>query len=237
MMMLWALYSFYLHASTDIGLVVHDDGSLEPSHFDDLRRLFPGSRIVDRKTSDEVMKAHLASFPNCQQLRDRHPLGLKVFDFFHFAQKEKIIFFDSDIIFFEEPTEITKQQDKNVFVEDVWCCYVESPEVLQKRYDIDVPPRINIGFGQVDRETYDRDVLERILSDDTIKTAPYLFAQTSVALLSAHYGVKTVGGSYRMTLKPGISGHTFKHYTQVMRGALYTEGIPFVWNLYSAQMG
>jgi hypothetical protein len=230
--MLWALYSFYYFASSDISLVVHDDGSLNKNHQKKLEAIFPGSTLIYRSESDVKMDQELALFPKCKELRKGHPTNLKIIDFFTFASKNNILFFDSDIIFFCNPDRIINQETpENLFLEDMGTGYVLSPEEIASDFQIKVPPKINIGFGKIHRDCFDRDFIEFCLAREKLSRGPYITDQTIVAMLAARgpNGVQTVGGAYKMEIRPATEGKVVNHYVNIIRYLFYTEGIPWVY--------
>lgn len=226
--MLWCLYSLYIYGYNEIGLVVHDDGSLETYHREKIESVFPGAKVISRSESNDLMEKKLANFPNCKKFRNGHATNLKVLDFCLLSRKSQIIFFDSDIIFYEAPTAIINNKPENIFLEDIWTNYCISIEELESIFNVKVPPKINIGFGKVNREFLDLNFIEKALDIPQIRDASYIADQTLIALLTARNGVKTIGHSYKMTLEKGIANKVIKHYTNIIRYLLYTEGIPYI---------
>ena len=225
--MLWGLYSFYYNSSKEIGLVVHDDGSLDEFHSRQLQTIFPGSSLIFRSFSDLKIDKYISCFPKCKEFRKAHPTHLKLIDFFFFSKTEKIIFFDSDIIFFKEPKQIINEKH-NIFIEDLWTNYILSPLEIKSQFQINVPPKINTGFGKINKNCFDMNFLEFCLSNEKLGRGMFTSEQTLVAMLAAREGVKTASGAYKMDLKKGIQEKVVKHYTSVIRYLLYIEGIPWV---------
>lgn len=228
--MLWCLYSFYIHGYNEIGLVIHDDGSLQEYHKQKVERIFPGAKLILRSESDSLMEKELTQFPNCKAFRQGHPTNLKVLDFALLSSKSQIIFFDSDIIFYEAPETIIEYSNvENAFLEDIWSNYCISIDEIRTLFSIEVPPKINIGFGKVNRNFLDLNFVEKALNTSQLRDAAYIADQTLIAILTARQGVKTIGDSYKMTLDAGLENKVLKHYTNIIRYLLYTEGIPFIY--------
>jgi hypothetical protein len=231
--MMWSLWSFFRSCEDRIGLVVHDDGTLRDEHYGIIRRQYPGSRVISADMASTLLSERLRDHPRCAKLRSTRHLSRKVFDFFLFADADRILFADSDIVYYRSPLEVIRWPTgvadmPHVFIEDVWTNYLIPVEEIKQRHGINIPPRINIGFGSMARSAFDLNFIESVLEDERLVAAPFLYAQTLVAMLAARQGVSVLGGPYRMTLKAGIDGFTLKHYTRVIRHMMYTEGIQYL---------
>jgi len=236
--LLWSLRSFYEVSSIQPNLYVHADPTLKKNHFKILEQCFPGLIIVRNEEADTIVKSQLIDFPACAKLRDTHVLNRKIFDFFFFGSTSQLLFCDADILFYEDPVEITDRSDgMNAFIEDHWTNYVLTAEELRKRTSLEVPERINIGFGAINRDAFDLPFLEKLITDiPELTTASYLFDQTAVMLMACRKGVVPVGGRYRMNLNRKDIDCVLQHYTIAIRERLYTEGIPFLYRKYKKQI-
>ncbi len=236
--LLWSLRSFYDVSSIRPGLYVHADPTLKEKHFRILEQCFPGLVIVRSGEADAIVRSRLTDFPACAKLRESHVLNRKIFDFFCFGSASYLLFCDADILFYEDPVEITNRSDgMNAFIEDHWTNYVLTTEELRKRTSYEVPERINIGFGAITRDAFDLPFLEKLISDiPELATAPYLFDQTTVMLMACRKGVVPVGGRYRMNLNRKNTDCILQHYTIAIRERLYTEGIPYLYRMYKNRL-
>ena len=103
LVLIWALKSFYWKTKKSYPLCIHEDGSLTADQLTLLRKQFPGCRLVEKKYADAEVINALQSYPHCLQFRKTNHLAPKVFDFYHYCNADKIILFDSDLLFFESP--------------------------------------------------------------------------------------------------------------------------------------
>src|SRR5688572_13353551 len=81
----WMLASWFHFTEETWTVVIHDDGTLPEEGRALFQNLFKTSRIISRPDSDARMDKVLSGFPRCRDYRNRHPLGLKIFDFAAFT--------------------------------------------------------------------------------------------------------------------------------------------------------
>jgi len=103
---LWALHSFLTYAEPSFPVCVHDDGSLIPRDCQLLERFYPGIRVLRRQESDAEVVPLLkkAGLNRLSALRAELPFTLKLLDLQHFAQGRRVLYLDTDILFFQRPT-------------------------------------------------------------------------------------------------------------------------------------
>jgi hypothetical protein len=224
--LLWALRSFYYYSGPIASATVHDDGTLTATQCETLAYLFPGVRVIPKSQSDQEIDSFLAPFPNCQRLRKRDLYTIKVFDFPYYARAKRIILLDSDVLFFRRPSDLIMPCQECLFNADVWTCYIYSTAELRDRFGLDVPERINIGLGAMDKECFRFDAFEGILADHKFRTQTFIIDQTLIAIMASQRGVRLLGPEYRMSLSSGLENVTSKHYTRVVRHLFYLEGLP-----------
>lgn len=114
---LWSLKSLVKAADAELGVVVHDDGSLTDEDMELLRQHLPGVRIVARPDADERMREALANYPACTSFRfgnvpvtnhrgqsyNMFIMALILFDINLLTECDKIIILDADVLFFRRP--------------------------------------------------------------------------------------------------------------------------------------
>ena len=102
--LIWTLKSFYVASGRRYALCIHEDGSLEDAAVAALRHHFPAARIIRRAEADAKLAELLRAFPRSLHFRNTNLLAPKVFDFIAFLELDRMGLFDSDLLFFSEPT-------------------------------------------------------------------------------------------------------------------------------------
>lgn len=175
---LWALYSLLHSVESRFYVVIHDDGTLEPTDLEALSRVFPGIRVIARAESDVAARRNFMrhSLSRCAGLRASHPLALKLFDPTLFARDESFILLDSDVLFFSAPVELLDTTTQ------------EAGSRLLPRYNVDATeayalprtdiehilgrpplPRVNAGLLRAPRLSFER--IESYLAHPGLRAA------------------------------------------------------------------
>src|SRR5438132_7025642 len=117
---LWALASFYKVGNRRNPLCVHDDGSLEPEHYQTLNFMFPGCTIFTSQQADGVIEEHLHGHPRLRQYRRMHPTARKLLDFVICARTSRFLLLDSDVLTFAplDALDTLSERQENVFMRD-----------------------------------------------------------------------------------------------------------------------
>lgn len=230
--LVWALRSFYRFAGVNYRLCIHDDGTLPTAAFPHLRRHFPQARVIARPQADAVVERLLAGYPRCLAFRKENHLALKLFDTLAFAQSERLLVFDSDLLFFRRPAALIKLLEdpsfhRNVFNADFDSAYTVSPDLVESRLGFRLQERINSGLGLVHRASLRLDWIEEFLGLPGIREGHFWrIEQTLFALCSSRWGVELLPEpDYTLSLEPGINGRPFRHYVGAIRHLFYREGI------------
>lgn len=226
----WSLRSFYAQAPSRYRLVIHGDPTLSPQSQKELARQFPDARVLDGRAARAEVLDSLADHPRCRQLREERVISMKAFDFPHFLSTDKMILFDSDLLFFAPPRvflDYLEDQTRrvNVFNPDVETSYSVTPDAMEK---IGVPlhPEVNSGFGLVHRECLSLDRLEELLALPGVADGhPWRFEQTLYALRCTPYGVELLPEDYRVFLEGDVGDRPFRHYVGAVRDRMYAEGM------------
>lgn len=238
-MALWGLMSWYVLSNRRDPLCIHDDGSLSPSECERIRRLFPQSRIVMRRQAEEEMGGALKCFPNCRGFRtDGWPISAQLCDYAHFCSGDRLISFDSDILFLRPPSEAISVLSGdspdgypyNWFARG-WSGQSRLPveqDVFMQRTGISPHPELNAGFGVLYRKSMTYEKTEEIFRQLSGLTSgrPW-WTQTMVAMLAESWGVKFFSPNYQVGGKlPLRETVEMKHYTLPIRELFWAEGIP-----------
>ena len=230
--LMWGLKSFYRASGRRYRLCIHDDGSLDDEALGALTTHFPHGRIIPRSDADTHMDALLAEFPRTRAFRRTNVLSLKVTDFAAYLKGERMLLFDSDLLFFAEPVALLDRLESdrytmNGFNADVASAYVIEPADALKQFGIHLLPLVNSGLGVIQHDLVRYDWLEEFLDFEPVRTGHFWrIEQTLFALSASRYGVELLPGEYALRLEPGIDGRPFRHYVGGIRQLLYKEGLP-----------
>jgi hypothetical protein len=228
--LIWALKSFYASSGRKYELCIHDDGSLEPFSRDQLLKHFPDARLIDRPTADRAVLPALEQFPRSRAFRETNHLSPKLFDFRHFLRADRMLLLDSDVLFFENATELVRRIEdptyrRNSVNADIQTGYTVDPVAAGKRFGMNVPERFNSGLGVIHGDSLQLEWIEEFLDFPGILGHFWRIEQTLFALCSARYGVELLPPEYRVSLARGVDGCVAKHYVGAIRHLMYGEGI------------
>src|SRR3569832_1419018 len=156
MNLIWGLKTFYLASGRRYALCIHEDGSLDPAQINQISFHFPRARIIRRSEADARMSEELRGFPRSADFRKTNLLAPKVFDFITFLNSDRMILFDSDLLFFSEPTAFLNRVEDpayrlNAFNSDFGDAYTVTADLARTVTGVNLVPRINSGFGLVRR--------------------------------------------------------------------------------------
>jgi hypothetical protein len=229
--LLWTLKSFYAVSPKKYALCIHDDGSLPKEALAALKTHFPDGRLVTRPEADARMAGVLKDFPRSLAFRNTNRLAPKVFDFASYLEGDRMLLFDSDLLFFAEPTAYLRAIENpayrlNLFNSDFGDAYTVTPEIVRKNAAMELHPRVNSGLGLIHRESIRWDWLEEFLAlPGLLEGHFWRIEQTLFALCSSRYGVELLPPEYTLYLDPGLGTRPFRHYVGTIRHLMYDEGI------------
>jgi hypothetical protein len=231
--LIWALKSFYWASGRGYPLCIHDDGTLEVTACRELQRHFPEARIISREQAERDVLPTLANSPLCRAFRSTNHLSPKLFDFRHYLQSDRMLLLDSDVLFFQEPTELLRRIECadylwNSVNQDVATAYTVDAREVRTRLGLEMPERFNSGLGLIHRSSLATDWMEEFLGLPGILSHFWRIEQTLFALCSARFGVELLPKEYRISLQPGIAGCAAKHYVGAVRHQMYGEGIKWL---------
>jgi hypothetical protein len=229
--LIWALKSFYAASGRRYALCIHEDGTLDPFALSSLQRHFPTARIIRRQEADQRLAHELREFPRCLQFRKANLLALKVFDFIALLQADRMVLFDSDLLFFDEPTAYLSRLEEgnyrlNAFNADCESAYTVDAEAVRARLGYELLARVNSGFGIVHRDSIKLEWIEEFLALPGLTEGHFWrIEQTLYALCSSRYGAELPPQEYEVSLQAGVPPRIFRHYVGAIRHLMYEEGI------------
>lgn len=191
-MALLCLGSLLAYSAEPLRLRIHDDGTLTEK---DRARLAAGlgePDFVPRDEAEERLASLLAFRPAIRELRRTNPLGLKLVDAPLLAPEERLLFCDSDVLFFRPFSGLWGEEGAAVFLRDDQNAYsVRSWHVLREPR-LRLAGRVNTGIVGFPRVIYDLDLLEWFLARPEYQRTPVWVEQTAWALLGARSGSRFV---------------------------------------------
>ena len=229
--LIWSLKSFYAASGRRYALCIHEDGTLDPFALSSLQRHFPTARIIRRHEADQRLARELGAFPRSSQFRKTNLLALKVFDFISFLQADRMVLFDSDLLFFDEPTDyLSRLEDGNyrlnAFNADCESAYTVDAEAVRTRLGFELLARVNSGFGVIHRDSMRLEWIEEFLALPGLAEGHFWrIEQTLYALCGSRYGAELLPQAYDVRLEAGIPPRIFRHYVGAIRHLMYGEGI------------
>jgi hypothetical protein len=181
--------------------------------------------------ADAKLAKFLRSFPRSLEFRSTNLLAPKVFDFIAYLESDRMGLFDSDLLFFAEPTIYLQRVEdpayrRNTFNADCGDVYTVEPNAVRTRFGHELLPRINSGLGLVHRDSIRWDWTEEFLALPGILEGHFWrIEQTLFALCSSRYGVELLPDEYTLRLDANVGNRCFRHYNGAIRHLMYGEGI------------
>jgi hypothetical protein len=229
--LIWALKSFYVMTGRNYSLCIHEDGSLSATEIETLKAHFPAARVIQRSESDARVLDALRNYPLSLALRKANQLALKVFDFKLYLQSDRMVLFDSDLLFFAEPAVFLRRADdgsyrKNTLNRDIESAYTIGTQEAYDLSGVELLPAINSGFGLIHSTSLNFEWVEEFLSIPSLAAGHFWrIEQTLYALCSSRYGFEHLPEEYNVRLHPGLGGRPFRHYVGAIRHLMYSEGM------------
>lgn len=229
--LLWTLKSFYAVSGRRYALCIHEDGSLDAVALGHLACHFPDSRIVRRTDADALAEQTLRDLPRSLAFRRTNLLAPKVFDFLAYLESDRMAVFDSDLLFFDEPSAyLMRIEDPtyllNTFNADTKDAYTVDRDAVRPLIGHEVIACFNSGLGLAHRHSLRLEWIEEFLSLPGILDGHFWrIEQTLYALCSSRFGIELLPPEYALSFQPGINGRPFRHYVGGIRHLMYSEGM------------
>lgn len=157
-------YSFLKYANISITPVIHSDGTLKKHHIDKIKSIFPQSRFVKKEEINEKIhrSLHPSKYPALAERRQNLNLMRKIIDV-HILGRGWKLFLDSDMLFFNEPTQLIKwlkNPQSPLCMNDVIRSYGYDIHSMKDLAGGEIPDRINTGVFGFNSDFIDWDKLE-----------------------------------------------------------------------------
>jgi hypothetical protein len=231
----WAIKSLRWAGRQSFALCVHDDGTLDTGAVAELRRHFPGARVIPRAQADADLASVLETAPVSRALRAYYTPYLKIFDFRHYLSSPRMLVLDSDVLFFSEPStllaHLADQSKPNAANRDIETAYTIPTEAASKLLGVPCVERFNSGLAAIDRRSVDLRAIEELAATPQLLDRGnylYVLEQTLYAMLSSRFGVELLPEPYDMSRSKHPDAGPCKHYPGRFRHLMYGEGM---WHL------
>jgi len=227
---IWSLKSFFFYTKRRYPVCIHEDGSLPETARQAFREHFPSARLILRTEADAAISSRLKGFPQCEAFRDRHPLAIKVFDFSHFLNADRMFLFDSDLVFFDFPTDLINRLEDpdykmNSVNADIATAYNTTPALVENRFRHRLIERFNSGLGLIHKASMDWQWFEEYLSLPGIFEHHWRTEQTLYALASSRFGCDLLPNAYDVYRGARDKAKPVRHYVGEIRHLMYAEGM------------
>jgi len=233
-MCIWSIASFVKATQRNWSFHIHDDGTLRGGEEAPLRAMGLSARLHYRKRANDTVDKALVSYPLCSEHRRRLPVAIKLYDFVLLTPGARYIMIDTDVLFFDAPTEILRWVDSGsesfFFNEDVIEANLVSQDAALNLFGISLWPRVNVGLCCIPRAAMSLTDSEGFLRKSGMLTMPDIWTieQTLYALHASKFNA---GGLLPRGYELSISGArrpdgVCRHYVGAVRDRFYTEGIP-----------
>ncbi len=230
----WAVKSFYHFAGVRYPLTVHMQGPLTRELQSIFSHHFPHARLITQKEADRQVEPWLRSrgFHRLLHMRRQLFLMMKLIDLRLFARTPRVLYFDSDVLFFQRPCELLSMPSSgavipHLFMRDDYPSYCLTPEEAHADLGIDLAPFANTGLMRLEADGIDLAACERFMAHSALAQKHWHLEQTLHALNASAQGrVALLPGTYAMS--KGLeteSGPIARHYVSPIRPLFVQEGI------------
>lgn len=225
--------SLMLSAGRPLQYLFHDDGTLTEADSARLRAHLPGCRVISRAQADARAERALARYPALRRCRSTNLMMLKLIDVALWAPANRILYVDSDILFFAEPSRLlaaaTSGEATNLLLRDVGTVYAVSSATVRQQLAVELFDCINAGLFVINRGDIDLLALERWLSSppfDAHVDLPILDQQlTALCACASPDGAQFLPPTYDMLFELPVEDLVCRHYAGSFRHGFVLEGV------------
>jgi hypothetical protein len=216
LMTMWCLKSLFLYSKEMWDVWIADSGDINSEQTKLLERHFPGIRILPRSHLDARSFEPTKPYPNNTWLRHtrKFALSLKLFDPIFNLGEGRFLLLDSDILFFQQPSEIINS--------------LRVPDArIPFHFNIEPSGKINSGLVVIDKNALNLAEIDRVLASMTSRQRNSWTVEQDIyseiakgryAALPPFYAVQPIDDNVHLN---AISCH----YIGVCRHQFYKQGI------------
>ena len=147
-MLVLGLKSLFFHSGYKFGVRVFDDGSLRLKDIDFLKSHIVGIKVVRKEEYDERLNKYSKAFFGNKEVKD-NPAVIKKLGPILFSKKIKLLFLDSDVLFFANPTFLIDWihgKKDIIYLKDYQNAYSISNIESRKLFGVRLAPMANTGL-------------------------------------------------------------------------------------------
>lgn len=226
--LLLGLKTFIKHSDLKVKVLIFDDGTLLEKDCRDIKNHIVESKII-RKT--EYDKTVLETFGEEHIISKKKDIVyvIKKIGPFLFSNSNKIIFLDSDVLFFKHPKEIIpwiNDEYDAFYIKDCQDAYFFSQVESKYFFKTELAPQVNSGFLGINKKDFDIKIFEKVLKlhDKLSVYRPWQF-QTFFAIILASKKCLILPKTYLISEELNIDKKTACcHYVRSIRNKLYLDG-------------
>ena len=218
---LWSLKAFYNFSVVRPRLIIYNDGSLTNYSKKILNDHFLNCEIIDRDVFILDMESFLKPYKSCLKYVKFKSFycALKLFGPMFYTRSEHILYFDSDVLFFNKPIEMLECIERRTpfFMSDYQDAYSHSLEFLERMINVNIIPKVNAGLFHVAKRDF-TDNME--LVDEYFRKVPEVGSndwrvnrheQTLIAILLSKANGVRLGNDYQISKQP-VTDKTVCHH-------------------------
>jgi len=241
---LLAAASFEFFTGRRWPLFIHEDGTVGVDARAEIGRVLPGVTFVPRAEADARAAEAFAGCPLSLAHRAKYNLFLKFADTLAYADRERFIVLDSDVLFFREPSEILAWADSGsrecLYNEDTREKFCIPRGEVAARAGAELLPRFNSGLVLMQKAAMRTGRTEEFFAQiGDAAHAPQFFEQTLYALMAS----ENPGGGCALPRTYSISwglwrekGCISRHYVgDFKHDLLYIEGAPILLSAFRSR--
>ncbi len=235
---IWSAKSFNLVCGNAFEWVFHEDGSLDDRDCQLLEKHFPGCKVIRYADSIEHAKKEFSNHKNILKYREKLKLMLKLLDISKWSKGQRILFIDTDVLFFKKPDLlldlVNDENGKNMFNKDVDYAYIFSIDTLEKVMSKKLPEKINSGLFVIDKDIFDFDKIEKWF-EELPMDEPFIIHRLEQSLIAmsaadSEIGVEHLPDEYDVQYHKDVSQSICKHYVGRIRHGFEIEGLQYLLN-------
>jgi len=229
--------SFYLHSGIKFSLTIFDDGSLTKKDINTLKKHLINCEVITKQKYVSKIEKKYGKSHIFYQKRNI-PYVIKKIGPFLFSTQDKIIFLDSDVLFFKQTKEIQDWINGKYdafYIQDHQDAYFLSQIESKTIFNTKLLPKLNSGFLGINRKDIKMDIFKKLLETyDTLSVyRPWQF-QTFFALTLSSKRCLALPKSYLISEVDDINPNTICcHYVRTIRHKIYQDYHLVIKNLNS----